>query len=100
MRIFSTAIRTARKKHECNACLWITEGGDLREFFWNHGKDLTFRQKRELVTSINENNGMIQPGQKYQEWRAIGCEGTPETTRSISAIHAICLKFDIYDDVC
>lgn len=100
MTTFGTAIRTARKRHECNACLWITEGGSLREFFSYYGKDLTFRQKRELVIAIEENNGMILPGQKYQEWRGIGCEGTPETVRSIPSIHAICLKFDIYEDAC
>lgn len=100
MRTFSSTIRTARKRHECNSCLWINEGGGLREFFWNFGKELTFRQKRELVKAINENKGMIKPGQRYQEWRGIGCEGRPETIRSIPEIHAICLKFDIYDDAC
>lgn len=99
MRTFSTNIRTARKEHECNACLWIFEAGTLREFFWNYGDQLTFRQKRELVKA-DENDGMIQAGQRYQEWRGIGCEGIPETTRSIPEIHAILLQFDIYEDVC
>lgn len=80
-------LRTARKEHECMACLWLEYLDDLY--------DLTFAEKRAIVLA-KQNNWRIKPGQQYLDQRIANEDGV-YTFKAIPAIDQICQKYDLYE---
>jgi len=87
MSIIKVTQRTARKQHECNACLFLFEAD-----FRNLGA--TFSEYRRIA-GARMLNGKIMPGEKYEE---VFCEdaGAVGTFRQKPEIHEICQKYDLY----
>ncbi len=80
--------RTARKKHECNACLWLRDSiGNI---------EMTFSELRAVVRA-KQGNWQILPGEKYDEV-ALSDSGTVTTIRHKPEINDICHKYDIYQE--
>ena len=80
--------RTARKKHECNACLWLRDS--LRDM------QMTFSEWRSVVRA-KQSNCKILPGEQYDEV-ALSDTGSLTTIRHKPEINDICHKYDIYQE--
>ena len=87
--ILTDAIRTASKKHTCDACEWFLNSGLGDE-------DLTAQEIGHLRQAMAD-NWQIQPGQKYIYQTGV-YEGDFYTVRARQDMHAICLKYDIYEE--
>lgn len=87
----SVTRRTARKEHECNACLWLFNsparlyrdfGGTISEY--------------RAVAKAKAQKGMIVPGEQYYE--VVGVfEGEVIRVRQKPDIHDICMKYNFYE---
>lgn len=82
----------ARKKYTCNACEWISEWIGCRE---PHDYKFTYAELREIVKA-RRNAWCIVPGQEYIKQPQV-YDGHFFVWRAIPAIHAICLKYDLYE---
>ncbi len=81
----------ARKNYGCCACDWVSEIGEYDY--------MTFAERRAVV--IARNNGWrILKGEKHHCQTILDCDGKPFTFRAKFEIHDICIKYDIYEDVC
>jgi hypothetical protein len=80
---------TARKKYPCMA--WDF----LREAVFDPG-ELTFAELR-AIAQAKAAKGYIVPGQKYLR-QAIKDGGEIRTFVAIPALHAICIRFEMYED--
>lgn len=90
--MFRESKHIARKEYTCNASEWIDNGEVLKNLC---DYDFTFAELRQMVKARN-NDWCILPGQEYI--KQIGKhEGCFYVWRAIPAIHAICLKHDIYE---
>ena len=92
-RVIHTSYPVARKIYGCGACDWITE--ELQYFV----EELTFTEKR-MVVSARQNGWRIMKGEKHLKAAMIGCDGEIYTWRVIIDIHRLCIKYDVYQDVC
>ena len=87
-------IKSAKRKHLCNACEWIRMGGTFNELVRDYPK-LTFSEKRALALA-KENGYYIHKGSPYI--KQSNKEGSEIWTfKAIPEIHAICVKHDLYD---
>ena len=93
IELISVSEHVARKQYTCNACEWV----DNVLLEYRHEYDLTCAELREIVKA-RRNNWQIVPGQRYIR-EVQKYEGELLVWRAIPAIHAICLKYDIYDYV-
>lgn len=82
-----STIRTARKKHNCNACLFL---------FGDKPDGLTFSEYRACVRA-KWADFKILPGERYEEVALI-YEGRLFTIRHKIDIDAICQKYDYYQE--
>ena len=87
MSVISVKTRTARKEHECNACLFLFET-DYR----NLGASFSEYRKIAKARALN---GKIMPGERYEEV-FYGDAGAVGTFRQKPDIHEICQKYDLY----
>lgn len=92
-RVISSSYPVARKIYGCGACDWITEGLD---YFVD---ELTFAEKR-IVVKARQNGWRIMKGEKHLRSTFIGCDEEIYTWRAIIDIHKLCMKYEIYQDVC
>lgn len=82
----------ARKRYECNACLFLCDIlQDIRS-----RPQFTYQEWREIVKA-KRNNWCIVPGQSYLYFFARD-NGETFVTRSIPTIHDICVKYDLYGE--
>lgn len=89
-RLIAQTEHVARKEHYCMASDFINEGGNLR------GYTFTFSEWRAIIKA-RDNNWKIIPGQKYLK-QFVSYEGSAYTFKAIPEIHAICLKYDYYQE--
>lgn len=87
MGIIKVTQRTARKQHECNACLFLFQG-EYRDF------GATFSEYRKIALA-RQVNGKILPGEKYEEVFVEDC-GAVGVFRQKPEIDEICRKYDFY----
>jgi len=87
--LLTDVIRTARKKHTCDACQWVLNSGLGDE-------DLTAKEIDHL-RQAEADNWQIHPGQKYIHQTGV-YEGDFYTFRARQGMHAICLKYKIYEE--
>ena len=92
-RILSTSYPVARKNYGCGACDWITEW--LYDFF----ALLTFTEKK-MVIRARQNGWRIMKGEKHIKATIVGCDNDLYTWRAIIEIDRLCIKYDVYEDVC
>ncbi len=87
MRVVSVRQRTARKKHRCNACLYL---------FYSDHRNLgaTISEYRAIINALRC-NGTIVKGEKYE---AVTVEHMGEIVQiqHKPEIDAICQKYDLY----
>ena len=93
MRTISESEPVARKNYGCDACVWLTEY-DWKELI---SLGLTFAERRAVIKA-RQNGWRIMKGEKHLQATIIGCENEIISWRAIPEIHAICLKYDIYED--
>jgi hypothetical protein len=78
---------TARKEHECMACLWLQDIDSLDGF--------TFAEKR-AIAKAKANNWRIQPGERYLNQK-VASDGDIGNFKAIIEIDRICRKYDFYE---
>ena len=86
--VLSDSEPRARKSYNCDASDWILNEGDFDRY--------TFSEKRDLVKAMR-NKWRIQPGEIYSKQVNIWC-GEFNVHRAIPALHAICVKYDMYQE--
>lgn len=86
-RIISVTKRKARKKHVCNACLFLFDS-DYRNL------GASFSEYKKILDAIKK-SGKILPGESYEEVFVEDC-GAVGTFRQKPEIHEICKKYDLY----
>lgn len=85
--VISIKTRTARKAHECNACLFLYES-DYRNL------GATFSEYRQIADAIKK-KGKILPGEVYEEV-FVKDSGAVGIFRQKPSIDQICRKYDLY----
>lgn len=78
----------ARKNYPCQASEWI--------FNMFEPEDFTFSEKRDLVRA-RRNGFKIHKGEDYT-YQSLVDAGEFSTFRAITALHEMCIKYDIYED--
>lgn len=78
----------ARKRYNCEASYWLRENGIDRGM-------LTFAELR-AVAKAKANNYCIMPGEQHI-CQNNKMDGVLYSFRAIPAIHAICIRLEIYD---
>jgi hypothetical protein len=87
MNVLRTQTVKARKRHECNSCLWLREG-EIEP------GELTFTELREIAR-VKANGYQIQPGEKYVF--QVQADGVClYDTRFLPSIDAICQRLKLY----
>lgn len=86
--VIRNEIRTARKRYECMASLFLRECLD--------DVKLTFGELRAVVLARRE-GWKICPGMKYT-YQFNECTGETYSFRARTDIHRICLKYDLYPE--
>ena len=89
MRIIETRYQIAKKDYVCDACPWLFET-ELTGF--------TIAEYRAMVRA-KRNGYMIKKGERYLRQVSV-CGGDFMVFKAIPEISKICLKYDIYQDVC
>ena len=89
VQILSESTPVARKKHDCMAC----------EFILNNGIDGNGFTRPELraISKARKNKWQIVEGEKYTKQNNISY-GDLYTFKAITAMHDICIKYDMYAD--
>lgn len=88
METISETRPRARKNHICNACEWINR--DLSNC------QMTFSEAKEYVKAMR-NGFKIKKGELYvKQFNKDG--GDTWTYKAIPAMHAIAIKYDVFDD--
>jgi len=82
--------RTAKKPHECNACLWLFADRCFR----NGG--FSFSDYRQIVKALRD-GGKILPGEVYEEI-SIKDGGRVTTIRQKPEINRIAFQNGYYDE--
>lgn len=83
---------TARKEHECHACLC------LQEVWREVWPELTFSEKKAMITA-RKNGKKILVGQTYIRAGVVTCDGI-QTYKAIIEIDNICQRLKLFDDYC
>ena len=83
----------ARKDYPCEASEWLVEDC----YYLDDIGSLTFSEKKVLVKA-RRNNWKVKKGDKYIRFTQRSCEGQIFDSKVIPEIHAICLKYDIYEN--
>jgi hypothetical protein len=89
MAVVETRYQKAKKDYVCNACEWLFELESI---------DFTVAEY-EAMAKAKHNKHMIKKGQKYLR-QVITCGGDMMIFKAIPEIHSICLKYNLYQDVC
>lgn len=88
METISIITRKAKKRHECNACLFLFNDSDYRF------TKMEFHEYRAIIKA-KKANGMIEKGEEYEE--VIGKEDAEiYRVRQKPEIHRICCKYEFY----
>lgn len=82
----------ARKRYECNSCLFLRDVLNDRRSC----PRFTYHELRTIVKA-KRNGWCIVPGQKYI-YQFARDSGETFVTRSIPEIHEICRKYDLYHE--
>lgn len=82
----------AGKEYDCEACLWIINSSSISDDY-----PFTFGEKRLLVRARRE-RWRIQSGQVYLR-QVNKFDGDLLTFRARPEIHALCLKYHVYEDI-
>lgn len=82
----------AKKVHDCMAYEWLDNSGDISDLI----NLMTFSEKRAIVIA-RRNHGKILPGQEYVR-QFMDWDGEKGTYRAIPKIHAICSKYNVFED--
>lgn len=90
MNIIAVTSRIARKRHECNACLFLFVDDSYR------CAEMTFSEWRQ-VAKAKASDGMIQVGEHYEEV-VYEDGGRIGKYRQKPDIDAICRKYDFYNE--
>jgi len=90
-RILSKTEPIARKKYGCDAADWLLNSEIMPS-------ELTFTERKSIVLA-RRNRWCVYPGERYIKAAQIQC-GEFVVFRAIPAIHQLCLKYDLYEDVC
>lgn len=88
-RVIKREERTARKHHWCNAWEWFSNS--------NFGKVDLSPEDWAVVERVMADSGRILPGTRYIHEVGI-YYGEIYTFKGRLDMHAICLKYDIYQD--
>ena len=89
-RLIHQTTPVARKTHYCNACEFVFNGDINRGF--------TFSEYRAIIKARN-NGYRILKGEKYiRQFIGDSISGEVWSFKAIPDIHAICLKYDFYED--
>lgn len=89
-----TTTQVARKKHECNASIWV------KEYLQESGPGqvpLTFAERRLVVQMVRWQKCMILPGQSYIKHTYVDDDGF-QTIPSNQAMHELAKKYKMYPD--
>ena len=89
MNLLKETKPVARKEHDCNASIILTLGGDP-DFFDSISEYRSYIKARE-------NGFKIQKGDRYINQVVISHSVGFYTFKAIPEIHAICLKYGLYD---
>jgi hypothetical protein len=89
MDIFNVVRRKARKRHECNACLWLFEA-DYRNL------GATFTEYRAIAEAV-ASRGKIEVGEVYDQMTCVD-GGDISIIREKPEIAEICRKYKLYCD--
>jgi len=93
MTIIESRFQKAKKDYICDACDSLCD-----YLFESEITGFTIAEYRAIVRA-KRNRFMIKKGQEYLR-QANVCGGDFMVFRAIPEIHDICLKYDIYQDVC
>lgn len=86
-------IKSVRKDHECNACLWLTEIGSTSESIF---KQITLAEdEKKSVIKAEQNKWKVKKGNSAI-YRVGLTDGDFSAWYSIPEIDDICIKYDIY----
>jgi len=88
-------IKSVRKDHECNACLWLDGIGSTAESIINE-LDLTEDEKYS-IRKAEVNRWKVKKGEPAIYSVGI-TDGDFNAWYSIPEIHEICLKYEIYQE--
>jgi len=89
MTVIETRYQKAKKDHVCDACDWLFET-ELIGF--------TIAEYRAIVRA-KRSRYMIKKGERYLRQVSV-CGGDFMVSKAIPEIHEICLRYDLYPDVC
>ncbi len=87
-----TETPVARKEYICDAWTWLENDAEY------YSGEFTFAELRAMVRA-KRNHGKIMPGQKYLKVIGNWC-GDFGVFRAIPEINDICMRLDMYEDVC
>ena len=87
MEMIRNSTPMAKKDYSCDACVWLFESD------YRYG--LTISEYRSIIKA-QRNGCRIKAGSKYI-YQCGKYEGDFYVFRAIPEIHAICLKYDMYD---
>jgi hypothetical protein len=87
MELLRSSNPIARRDYACDACVWLFES--------NYRYGLTISEYRSIVKA-KRNDFKIKAGSKYV-YQCCKNYGDFYVFRAIPEIHAICLKYDMYD---
>ena len=89
IKVLSGHKPTAIREHECMACEWILNGDGI------NGMGFT-RPELRALSRARKNKWRIVKGQEYIK-QGNTYEGEVYTFKAIPEIHAICLKYNLYE---
>ncbi len=87
--LISESRPVSRRDRHCMASEWITNTGLM-------AGDLTYAERRQVVLA-RRNGWRIKTGEQYIK-QFTKCCGDVGSFVAIPVMHAICLKYDIYED--
>lgn len=82
----------ARKEYNCDAWEWLINDGE------HYAGEFTFAELRS-ISRAKKKNGMIMPGERYYKAVGIWC-GDFGVYRAIPEINDICIRLDMFEEVC
>jgi len=88
-KVLSESKPKARKQHDCNASLFITEGGKPDYFD-------CIQDYRDYINARNK-RFKIEVGDIYIR-QSMVCDGDFHCAKSIPEMHLLCIKYELYGD--
>lgn len=90
--ISEKTIKKARKKHNCNACLFLQDHVENNK----HDLQMKFSEVKAYLKA-KQNNFQIQVGESYL-YQILNHEGDICFAKLIPEIHKICCELGLYDE--